>query len=1558
MKKEPNKHWIGWLVASPFLLFVLLSILIYLPPVQQFLVDKAADYASKETGFSISVKKVSLSFPLDLVIGDVLATTETQDTLLNVEQLKVEIQLLPLLNKQVEVDGVWLEGVKVKSGSMIPGLQLDGELGTFFMASHGVSFEPNLAVINKVLLEDTNLDITLDSQEEADTTVSEPLYWKFLLEEMQTRNVSVRLHMPADTLHMQATLPDASLENAWLNLHDMACFLQSLKIEDGSLAYCMSDSLRLQEGAAPAVAGLNPSNLKVSALHLQVDSVYWCGCEMRAKLNEFSFKEQSGLELKEAALELLSDSQTIYLPRFYVHTPHSTATLKATLDWSLLDDLHRGNLEAQMDLSIGKNDVCQAMGWSQQPLEKIYPDKPFIFHLKTDGDTDYLQVKQCALNWQDVLQLDVVGSLHHLTDSIRRGGAVRLETEAKDFSFLSAWQPQWRVAAGTRLEGLLSMEGTKMMADLLLKQPQANAKSEIDSLVQHVSNDSLSIQEAFKMSHAARLLARYDEQTDAYTADLVMNHLDMHQFMPQDSLFEVSASLKAEGEGFDFFSPSTQLSTEMQIDGVHYGSYHLSGYQLLATLKDHSVNASWKADNAAMHLQGKVDGVLKANDVRMNLQMEVPQLDWQAMNLSKVKLVSRHQLNVSMHSNLLNTHRMDVELLKTSVKAGKETFKTRDLFMGLDTQKDTTIAYIRSGDLDVKLTSKNNLDTYLSQVTRFVDLLAKQWESKTIVQYQLKEHLPEMLFDVRSGKDNFLARAVKLYGMEYDKLYMSLNTSPGKGIYGRSYLHGMQMDSLALDTLYLNLNQDSLGVNMRSGIRNGMKQRQEPFEIKLDGYFRDGKAQLLLQFLNAQKEKGVYLGMNASLYRRGIGLRLFPEHPTLTYRPFTLNEDNYFYVADKGRMFSNIHLYEENGSGLSLYSTNADSLAQQDITLELQRINLQEFKLVLPYLPDVKGWLSGAVHYVDMQNQSQINTELQLEDFTYEGNSLGNWDMNGVYLPDSDYNHLVDGFILHEGSEIIQLSGSYQPEDKANHLAEKLKADVRLSGFPLSVLNPFFPDQMVEMNGKVDGELVMTGSTGSPVLNGKLAMNDVSMALPDLSVKFLFDKKHVQMKDSRLLFDKYHIYTKGKSPFTVNGKVDFSNLDQMMVDLKLKARDYELMNAPKSRRAVTYGKIYVDVDAALSGPMDELKMRGNMNLLGKTDFTYVLKESPLAVNDRLGEMVTFVNFKDTATVQGPKEETVALTGMDIAMTIHIDQAVQAHVDLTSDGSNYMLLEGGGDLFFQYTPQGEMLLNGRYSFMSGELKYQIPIIPLKTFAIKNGSYMNWTGNAMNPELNIKATERIRTLVGSKDQNPRMVGFDVGLKLTDRLENLGLAFTLEAPEDTSVQEQLSAMSAEERGKLAITMLVTGVYMAEGNETGGFNMNNALNTFLQQQISDIVGKSVDISVGMETMDNLETGGRQTDYNFQFAKRFWNNRFRIVIGGTVSTGNTVQKEETFIDNISIEYRLDNSGTRYVKLFHDKNYESILEGEVVETGIGVVLRKKVSNLGDLFVFKRKKDEE
>ena len=91
-----------------------------------------------------------------------------------------------------------------------------------------------------------------------------------------------------------------------------------------------------------------------------------------------------------------------------------------------------------------------------------------------------------------------------------------------------------------------------------------------------------------------------------------------------------------------------------------------------------------------------------------------------------------------------------------------------------------------------------------------------------------------------------------------------------------------------------------------------------------------------------------------------------------------------------------------------------------------------------------------------------------------------------------------------------------------------------------------------------------------------------------------------------------------------------------------------------------------------------------------------------------------------------------------------------------------------------------------------------------------------------------------------------------------------------------------------------------------------------------------------------------------------------RAVIGGKFSTDADPSQnlKENLIDDISLEYMLTKRDNMYLKVFRHTGYESILEGEITETGRG--LRdpgKKLLRLGDLFkstkpkAKKQKRDE-
>ena len=134
----------------------------------------------------------------------------------------------------------------------------------------------------------------------------------------------------------------------------------------------------------------------------------------------------------------------------------------------------------------------------------------------------------------------------------------------------------------------------------------------------------------------------------------------------------------------------------------------------------------------------------------------------------------------------------------------------------------------------------------------------------------------------------------------------------------------------------------------------------------------------------------------------------------------------------------------------------------------------------------------------------------------------------------------------------------------------------------------------------------------------------------------------------------------------------------------------------------------------------------------------------------------------------------------------------------------------------------------------------------------------------------------------------------------------------------------------------------------------MNSALSSFLQQEINQIAGsalRTLDLSVGMETSSD-ETGRMHTDYSFKFAKRFWNNRLSVSVGGKISTGSDVSgQNNTFFDNVELQYRTSDISNQYLQLFYKRAVYDFLEGYVRQYGAGYMWKRKLQNFRDIFQF-------
>ena len=57
------------MVSTPIVLFAVLMVLLYIPPVQNFLRKQATALASEATDMDISVERIDLRFPLNLLVS-------------------------------------------------------------------------------------------------------------------------------------------------------------------------------------------------------------------------------------------------------------------------------------------------------------------------------------------------------------------------------------------------------------------------------------------------------------------------------------------------------------------------------------------------------------------------------------------------------------------------------------------------------------------------------------------------------------------------------------------------------------------------------------------------------------------------------------------------------------------------------------------------------------------------------------------------------------------------------------------------------------------------------------------------------------------------------------------------------------------------------------------------------------------------------------------------------------------------------------------------------------------------------------------------------------------------------------------------------------------------------------------------------------------------------------------------------------------------------------------------------------------------------------------------
>ena len=402
MKKYGRYSLLSWswrillgIALTPILLFLLLFVLIYTPPVQKYAVDRAAEWLSEEMGMDVTVEEVSLKFPLDLSMGGMLAVQDG-DTVVAARELDVSVRALPLFHLKAEVDGIHLYDAKVNTRQLIDACVVKGTLAELSLDSHSTDLKEEVAVVNRALLRDADLTVLLADTVPEDTTESEPVRWKLDLQDVELQRVraAVLLSPQADSTYVTAHVGHAQAK-AYLDLGEEIYRVSRLQVDGSSAGFDLRKEPRLPDR-------FDPNHLLFSQIALEVDSFEYKGTgEMQLNLKRLEGVERTGLAIREARGRVEMDSVSLTVPTLHVKTADSDLSLAYRMDMNAFDEVAPGSFSFLGEGLMGKGDIVYFTQLGGEDTREVaamlngqLSARPVEVQLKAEGNLEELVVKR------------------------------------------------------------------------------------------------------------------------------------------------------------------------------------------------------------------------------------------------------------------------------------------------------------------------------------------------------------------------------------------------------------------------------------------------------------------------------------------------------------------------------------------------------------------------------------------------------------------------------------------------------------------------------------------------------------------------------------------------------------------------------------------------------------------------------------------------------------------------------------------------------------------------------------------------------------------------------------------------------------------------------------------------------------------------------------------------------------------------------------------------------------------------------------------------------------
>lgn len=1340
--------------------------------------------------------------------------------------------------------------------------------------------------------------------------------------------------------------------------------LASLQLNNNNLQFDDDNSPKQK-------TGMDYMHLKADSFTLHINNFLFSNDSVAGIVKQGKFSEQSGFSLQQLQTNFFYSDKQAYLKDLYVKTPGTELRRDLAVKYPSIDAVKKNIGDMQLEVDVQKSKIAVKDILSFVPSLRSQPafadpSATWLLNGSIKGSIADMQMEDLEISGLKDTRISISGKLKGLPDIDKTSADLVIKKVSSSRRDIALLLPPNTVPANITIPSRLQLSG------------------KIKGNTGFMNTDLLLLTDLGNISVKGSVSQLKDSKKAAYDLTLATQALDLGTIMQdKQNLGPVTAGFVVKGHGFDSKTMNASLKgkiTSALIKQYNYQELEMNGI-IAGQLA--SINAAIADPNIHISLSATAD--LSKKYPAVKLDMNVDSIKTQPLHLTKDVIVYRGKITGDFPSTDPDEPVGKLFVLQSLLVRNEQRVPLDSIELLAGTNDSSRYIKLNSDIVNLQLQGQYKL-TELGSVFR----RAIQPYYNVMGTDSVKNPAPYN-FTLDASVINKPVLSVFVPDLQrMDSVNLHTHFSDTDGWNAVLKAPAIYIGADHINNLLIEAGTNDSAININAGIQQAsIGSSILLHQANITAVLAHNNIDFALHIKDkAEKDKYNLKGLFKQASAGNYEFSLKPEELLLNYDKWNVSADNKILIAKKDINAHNFVLNQDNQK-LSINSASAAPGAPMEITFSDFKIaTLTGF--VQPDSTLADGDLNGKITVSDLTRQPLFTGDLSIEDLSIKKDTVGNVKLRVDNKIKDTYSAAVT--ITGRGND-VELTGDYFTSNSRFDL----NLDIRT--LPLTTAQAFSAGAIRDASGSVNGKFAIAGTVDKPSVNGALNFNKAGFNLSMLNNPFVIDQEKMVIDNEGIRFNKFEIRDSANNELVLDGTAATTNFRNYNLNFKVRADNFRALNSTKKDNKLFYGQLYFNTNLTVKGTESAPVVDGRLKVNDKTKMTIVLPQKEPGVVDREG-IVAFVD-KDAPLNDSlflavyDSLNTSGYQGMDIALNIEVDKEADFTLIVDEGNGDFLNVRGDAQLTAGIDPSGKVTLAGNYQMEQGSYDLTFNLLRRK-FDIVKGSKITWEGEPTEATVNITAKYTANTApldlvknqldpgIAATTRNTYLqkLPFDVMLKMEGKLLQPKISFDIILPENknyavgndvlTTVRTKLDILRQEdaEMNKQVFALLLLNRFVTEDPFSSSTSTSAA--TMVRQSVSKLMTeqlnrlaadlvKGVDLNFDVSSSEDYTTGERQdrTDLNVGLSKKLLNDRLTVTVGSNFELEgpqNSNQQSTNIAGNVAIDYRLSKDGRYMLRGYRKNEYQGVIDGYIVETGVGFIITVDYNRFRD--IFRKQKTQE